>query len=396
VCSGRFASSQRNDGVCPVALNPMLSMHSVAAHSSPYGLYIHVPFCARKCAYCAFYSCVPEPAQISAWMAGVERELRALPDGFAPDSLFLGGGTPTALPESILRALLQQIQQWVNLDAVKEWTCEVNPGTFQASTASLLRDSGVNRLSIGAQSFRDETLKRLGRIHTAEETGESVVMAREAGFENIGLDLIYGVPGDSTAGVLADVEALLRLKPEHLSCYCLEIEEGTPFSELAKDGELSVSESDQREQFDQIRRQLIAFGYTHYEISNFARPGFECRQNLLYWNGGEYQGLGPAAHSHWEGVRWGHSPELPEWRRTVEEKLDPQAKACETLVMGLRRLSGWDREEFLAATGFDYDELRGTEIRHLATIGKLVVETDRIRLAEDALFVSDSVFAELV
>jgi len=371
-------------------------MRSAAVQPRATGLYIHVPFCVHKCAYCAFYSCQPTPELLAAWLDGIEQELRELPEKFAPDSLFLGGGTPTALPESTLQELLQSIQQWVNRDAVKEWTCEVNPGTFPASTATLLRDSGVNRLSIGAQSFRDETLKRLGRIHTAEEVGESVAVARKAGFENIGLDLIYGVPGVSTADVQADVEALLRLKPEHLSCYCLEIEEGTSFSDMAKNGCFSVSESDQREQFDSIRRSLSNSGYTHYEISNFARPGFECRQNLLYWNGGEYQGLGPAAHSHWDGVRWGHSPELPKWSRTFEEKLVPQAKACETLVMGLRRLSGWGREEFLAATGFDYDELRGAEIRHLSAIGKLVVETDRIRLAEDTLFISDSVFSELV
>jgi oxygen-independent coproporphyrinogen III oxidase len=377
-------------------MKPMSPMHSDAAPPSPYGLYIHVPFCVRKCAYCAFYSCVPEPEGIAAWLTGIEQELRELPEGFAPDSVFLGGGTPTALPESTLRTLLQQIHQRVNLDAVTEWTCEVNPGTFRASTATLLRDGGVNRLSIGAQSFRDETLKRLGRIHTAEEVSESVGIARAAGFDNVGLDLIYGVPGVSTVDVQADAEALLHLNPEHLSCYCLEIEEGTPFSDMAHSGHLSVSESDQREQFDGIRRQLSDSGYTHYEISNFARPGFECRQNLLYWNGGEYQGLGPAAHSHWEGVRWGHSPELPEWRRFFEEQLAPEAKACETLVMGLRRLAGWGRGEFCSATGFDYDELRGTEIRHLAAIGKLVVEADRIRLADDALFVSDSVFAELV
>ena len=144
------------------------------------------------------------------------------------------------------------------------------------------------------------------------------------------------------------------------------------------------------------RQRLAAGGWAHYEISNFAKAGRECRQNLLYWSGGEYVGLGPAAHSHWGGVRWGNSPGLPAWKRAFEECLASEAKARETLVMGLRRLAGWGREEFRAATGVDYDALRGKEIARLAAEGLLIAEGDRLRLAEDALFVSDSVFAELV
>lgn len=360
------------------------------------GLYVHVPFCVRKCAYCAFYSCRAEPALVSAWFASIERELAQLPKRFAPQSIFFGGGTPTALDESDLARLVALVRSRVDMENVVEWTCEANPGTLTLAKAAQLKNGGVNRLSIGAQSFDDATLRRLGRIHAAAETREGVTLARVAGFENVGLDLIYGVPGVSRESFEADVAAAIELDPEHLSCYCLEIEAGTPFAREAAAGRLAVSEEEQRAQFDWARRRLAEVGWSHYEISNFAKPGCECRQNGLYWSGGEYIGIGPAAHSHWGGVRWGNSPELPVWKRAFEEKLDPEAKARETLVMGLRRLAGWGREEFRAATGYDYDALKGPQIDRLGKEGLLVVEPNGIRLAEEALFVSDSVFLELV
>ena len=360
------------------------------------GLYVHVPFCARKCAYCAFFSRPAEPDLVAAWFRGIEREWKRLPEGFAPESVFFGGGTPTVLAESDLSRFVDLVHSRTNLSKVAEWTCEANPGTLTPGKAALLRAAGVNRMSIGAQSFSAATLKRLGRIHSAGETREAVAMARAAGFENIGLDAIYGVPGVSRASFQADVEAAMALDPEHVSCYCLEIEEGTPFARAAREGTLTTSADEQREQFDWARRRLAAGGWAHYEISNFAKPGRECRQNSLYWSGGEYVGIGPAAHAHWRGARWGNSAELPEWQRAFEETLDPAAKARETLAMGLRRIRGWGREEFRAATGFDYDALRGKEIARLAKEGLLVVDQDCIRLAENALFVSDSVFSELV
>ena len=360
------------------------------------GLYVHVPFCVRKCGYCAFFSRPAEPGLVAAWFAGIERELAALPAGFAPTSVFFGGGTPTALDERDLARLLDLVRARVDLRNLAEWTCEANPGTLSSAKLACLRAGGVDRLSLGAQSFTAETLKRLGRIHAADETRAAVAQARAAGFANVGLDLIYGVPGVARETFQADVEAALALAPEHLSCYCLEIEAGTPFARAAAAGELAVSEDEQRAQFDWARRRLVAAGFEHYEISNFARPGRACRQNGLYWSGGDYIGVGPAAHSHWAGARWGNVPELPAWKRAFEERLEPAAKARETLVMGLRRLAGWGRAEFRAATGCDYDELRGPEIARLAAQGLLVVEPDRIRLVDDALFVSDAVFAELV
>jgi len=360
------------------------------------GLYVHVPFCARKCAYCAFFSRPAEPAAVQSWQAGIERELKALPAGFTPETIFIGGGTPTALEPDDLGRLLDGIHHHTDVRNVVEWTCEANPGTLTPEKAARLRAAGVNRLSIGAQSFRDATLRRLGRMHTAADTRSSAALAREAGFDRLALDLIYGVPGVPGESFRADLESALELAPEHVSCYCLEIEEGTPLARAAATGELATDEDEQRRQYEAARRRLTDAGLPPYEISNFARPGCECRHNQLYWSGGDYIGIGPAAHSHWNGVRWGNTAELPAWKRAFEEKLEPAAKARETLVMGLRRTAGWGREEFRAATGYDYDDLRGPDIARLAAEGRLVVEPDRIRLADEALFVSDGVFAELV
>jgi oxygen-independent coproporphyrinogen-3 oxidase len=249
-------------------------------------------------------------------------------------------------------------------------------------------------------------LRRLGRTHSARDAERAVAAARSAGFANLGLDLIYGVPGQSTAGLDRDLDRLLALRPEHVSAYALELEPDTPLGRRAARGEVApASDDDAADQFARLRARLRAAGYAQYELSNFCRPGFECRHNRLYWSGGEYLGVGPAAHSHWRGARWGNFRTPEEWAsalsearnpRAFEERLDAAAHARETLVFGLRRLAGWDREEFRRRTGFDYEALRGAEIAALAARGLLVRTPRRIRLAARALFTSDAVFAELV
>lgn len=361
-----------------------------------HGLYVHVPFCARKCPYCAFFSVPLRDDPLREWLAGVDRELSSLPHAFRPSSVFFGGGTPTALPDDALSRLLDSVRSRVDLSLLSEWSCEANPGTLSPSKARILRQAGVNRLSLGAQSLDDASLRLLGRIHSAADVRSCVALARDAGFSNLGLDLIYGLPGRPDASFLSDLDAALDLAPDHLSCYCLEIEDATPFARRAAQGRLPVSADSQRNLFDSLRARLSQRGWIHYEISNFARPGRECRHNLLYWTGGEYVGVGPSAHSHWNGVRYANDARLPSWSVAFRERLDPEAKARETFVMGLRRTAGWNRAEFLAATGFDYDALRGPEIARLAADGLLAVSPDRVRLADSALFVSDPVFAELV
>jgi oxygen-independent coproporphyrinogen-3 oxidase len=374
------------------------------------GLYVHVPFCVRKCSYCDFYSLAQPPDRAAPdaarYLAALEVELASLPPGFVPETIFFGGGTPTELATADLSRLLAMVRRRVDPGRVREWTCESNPGTLTPEKAELLRASGVNRVSLGVQSFDPENLRFLGRIHTAEEAVAGFRLLRACGFGNVNLDLIFGIPGSSQETLRRDLETLAALGPEHASCYCLIFEEGTPLARMRAQGLVrEVAEEDELAQYALAREVLARAGYRHYEISNFARPGRECRHNLLYWGAGEYVGVGPSAHSHWGGARWGNVKSLVLWTerllagrpaRDFEERLEPEARAREALVMGLRRTDGVERAAFRAETGFDYAALRGREIERLAGLGLLEEAGGRLRLTERGLFVSDAVFAELV
>lgn len=367
------------------------------------GLYIHVPFCVRKCRYCDFYSVPSRPDLQESFLDALGVELSQLPAGFKADTVYVGGGTPTALPLDRLEWLLGLVGAAA---AAHEWTVEVNPGTLTREKAALLRAAGANRVSLGVQSFDPANLARLGRIHTVAEAVESFELLRGAGFKNISVDLMYAIPGSSRSALELDIARALELGPEHVACYALIFEEGTELTRQRDAGGIrEVDDDEQLAQYRLIRNTLGEGGLRHYEISNFARPGFECAHNLLYWDGGEYIGCGPAAHSHWGGVRWSNVRDVARYgelvqggggARDFEENLEPEAKARETLVMSLRRLDGVSRKEFQARTGFDYRVLRGAEIDRLIELGMLTESGGRLRLTEQGLFVSDSVFAELV
>lgn len=369
------------------------------------GLYIHVPFCLRKCRYCDFYSVPAEADLVNAFLDALAAELAGLPEGFAPDTVYVGGGTPTVLEPAALARLCGLVHGRAGTGVV-EWSCEANPGTLTEEKARLLLDAGVNRVSLGVQSFDDSALRFLGRAHTAEQAERAFRLLRECGVRNAGVDLMHGIPGTSRAALGRDLDRVAALAPEHVACYALIFEEGTPLAAQRDAGRVSeMPDREQLAQYRQVRRRLGAAGYRHYEISNFAKPGFECRHNLLYWGAGEYIGVGPAAHSHWGGARYGNVRDVGAYcdamlsgrpARAFEERLDPEAKARETLVMSLRQLDGVSREEFAKRTGFDYRALRGREIDLLRETGMVEEAGGRLRLTEKGLFVSDSVFAELV
>ncbi len=367
------------------------------------GLYIHIPFCAKKCAYCAFYSVASKDwKKQESFFQSLETEIKNLkslyPD-FLPETVFIGGGTPTVLGASQLETLLADVAEAIDLSCVTEYSCEANPGTLDPQKLAALRAGGVNRLSVGVQSFDESILKTLGRIHTAAEAEEAFALAREAEFKNINLDLIFGVPGQSLEAVERDLDCALARAPEHLAVYNLIYEDGTP---LTASNPARLDEELEREMYYRIRERLIEEGFVHYEISNFAKPGFECLHNRLYWSGGEYFGAGPAAHSHWQGRRWANASNLTDYcangpstgfrispRREFEETLDSEAKAHETLVMGLRLLEGVDVPDIL------WMELEAP-LHHLEAEGLIVIEGRHVQLSKEALFVSDAVFAELV
>jgi oxygen-independent coproporphyrinogen-3 oxidase len=374
------------------------------------GLYIHIPFCARKCAYCDFYSLplagFPSVGRVVArFFQALEKELAALPPDFAPDTIYIGGGTPTALDAPQLAALLALVRYRVP-GAVREWTVEANPGTLDAAKADVLRQGGVNRVSLGVQTLDDVALRRLGRVHTAAEARAGFELLRAAGLDNVSVDLMYALPGETTAQVLADLRGLLAWQPEHVSCYALAIEPGTPLAEQQARGAVAeVPDEEQAEHYHAIRRELVAAGWHHYEISNFARPGRACRHNLNYWRGGEYAGCGPAAHGHSAGRRHSNVEDLEAYCRRIEgggsprdfeEELAPEAKARETLIVWLRLLDGVELAAFRQQTGFDALALGGAALDQLVAQGLLVLAEGRLRLTDRALFVSNRVFAELV
>ncbi len=275
------------------------------------GLYIHIPFCVRKCDYCAFYSVVSKDwKKQELFFQSLEQELRGLPPDFSPRTIFVGGGTPTAPDFQTLETFFPILGNF----SPEEFSVEVNPGTVDAAKLSLLKRNGVNRLSIGVQSFDSDCLETLGRIHSAEQAEDAFRRARAAGFENISIDLMFGTPGQTVEMLDADLDRAIALGPEHIAIYNLMYEEGTPLTER---GPPRLDEDLERDMYDRIRARLKAAGFVHYEISNFAKPGFECRHNLLYWTGGDYIGCGPAAHSHWQGTRWANVADLDEYCRNV-------------------------------------------------------------------------------
>ena len=383
-----------------------------------YGLYLHIPFCVRKCLYCDFYSLpmghgplskrvkAAETHDASVFLDALEVELGRLPKPYRPGTIFIGGGTPTELSDRDFQRLFKLIRQHIDLTALEEWTCESNPGTLTREKARIMKDHGVNRVSLGVQSFNPAALEFLGRIHSADEARDGYELLRTEGFANINLDLMYGIPGSDKHVVDADLTELIRLQPDHASCYCLIFEDGTPLAELRNKGYVKeVEDEPELEQYTLVRTRLADAGYGQYENSNFALPGRECRHNLLYWGAGEYQGCGPSAHSHWQGQRFGNVRKLEAYCkalleggevRAFTESLPPEAKARETLVMALRRTRGINRAEFKAWTGYDYRDLCGDTIDWLCQTGLLQETGDRIHLTEQGLFVSDGVFAELV
>jgi len=377
------------------------------------GLYIHVPFCVRKCAYCDFYSLplagTPAPAaaaQVTRYLDALERELQGLPAEFAPDTVYVGGGTPTVLPAPALTRLLALVRARFRLPANAEWSCEANPGTVTEEKAARLRAGGVNRVSLGVQTLDDNQLARLGRVHTARQAAESCAVLRAAGFDNLGVDLMYGLPGAPRAALERDLTELTAWRPAHVSAYALSFEPGTPLAARQARGEVAaVPDAEQAAQYRLVRRRLAAAGFEQYEISNFARPGRACRHNLNYWAGGDYAGCGPAAHAHRQGRRSANVSDLREYCARLEagrspqvftERLAPEAKARETLVLNLRRTAGVAADEFRRQTGFDVSALGGAALARALDLGLLAWQGRRLRLTARGLFVSDALFADLV
>lgn len=369
------------------------------------GWYVHLPFCTTKCGYCDFYSLPTIPALVNELVAALRGELLARDPGRPVATIFVGGGTPTVLPAEALETVLRLLAE--RAGPVAEFTVEANPSSTDELKLSLLRRVGVNRISFGAQSFQPEELRVLERIHDPRHIAESVMAARAAGFDNLNLDLIYGVPGQTFERWRDNLRRAVDLGPEHLSCYALMYEPGTSLTRLKKEGRLLAAEEDlEADMFEMTIDELTAAGFEHYEISNFARPGRRCRANVIYWENREYLGIGPSAVSYVDGLR---RKNVADVRRYIEglradprsivaeeERLDSLRSACETAVQMLRLTAGIDLAAFQARTGYDAAQLFSEAAERLAGLGLVERTPGAIRLTRKGMLVSNRVMMEFL
>jgi oxygen-independent coproporphyrinogen-3 oxidase len=373
----------------------------------PRAAYVHVPFCAHKCGYCDFASLAGVDHLADQYLIALEREIESsLVEPQEVDTIFVGGGTPTRLDAAQLETLCTLINKWLILAPGGEWTVEANPGTIDAQKADVLALAGVDRISLGAQSFQPRLLEVLEREHgrTQVETAVEVVRSR---FARWSLDLIFGVPGSTKEQWRDDLEIALSLGPSHLSCYGLVFEKGTPLWNQKQSGIVQpVSEELERVMYETTIERLAEAGLAMYEISNFAQPGQESRHNLVYWANDAYFGFGVGAARYLRGARSTNTRDLAAYmKRTMagqsatgpHEELTPEERARETAMLMLRRTqAGINRDDFQLRTGFELDFLAGTVIERFKAQGYLLDDGQGVRLSPQGVFLADRVFCELI
>lgn len=371
---------------------------------SPLALYLHIPFCRSKCVYCDFASYPNSESRIEPYLTALREEL----DGWRPAlqnyelaTMFIGGGTPSILAGDQIADLMEAVRGAVSVRPGAEITMEANPGTTSPDQLRTCRRAGVNRISFGAQAMNDGLLKGLGRIHTAAEVAEAVRMARDAGFDNLSLDLMYALPGQTMELWLDTLDRAAALNPDHISAYSLIVEEGTPMFDLAQSGKVSLPDDDltidmQRAAID----RLEAEGYRRYEISNYARAGRECRHNIAYWQRGEYLGLGCAAHSLMNGERFENPRSLADYlagvRRCEAVRLTREDAMEETLMLATRMTEGMSLEGYRREFGVDFAADHQRTIDRLRSLGLIEIENGFLRLTRSGLEVQNAVVVELL
>lgn len=370
-------------------------------------LYIHIPFCEAKCAYCDFNSHAGLERLYDDYVDALVEEMAIAGGRFSPlrgRTIYLGGGTPTVLGLQQLKRILDGCLQTFVIDEGAEVCCEANPGTVDLRYLESLRHLGVGRLSLGVQSLQDDELQLLGRVHTSAQAREAYEMARLAGFENVNLDLIYAFPGQTLKRWRATLEGAIALGPEHLSLYPLSLEEGTPLWRRVQRGEVRATEDELAAEMYLLAEELLE-AYGHYEISNWAKPGYESRHNLTYWRNEGYLGFGAGAHSYYErrrswNVAW---PEeyicrlkAGESAREGEEVIETPLEIAETLFMGLRLSEGVEFEGFQHRFGRDLSTLYGPQLGELVAWGLLEVNGRGIRLTPRGRLLGNEVFEKFL
>lgn len=373
------------------------------------GVYIHMPFCMSKCKYCDFVSSNKINDMTDQYIEALKAEIKMYSDklsDYTVQTIFIGGGTPSILDAVKLESVVDELYDNFNVSENVEFTMESNPGTLTESKLKKYTDIGINRLSIGLQSFNNEILKTIGRIHTAEDFIQSYNMARSAGFKNINIDLIYSLPGQSVQDWENTLREVIKLKPDHISAYALKVEEGTPFEKMLDENKLDLpSDDEDREMYDIAIRLLSEQGIEQYEISNFAKRGYECRHNLIYWNNEEYLGLGVSAHSYIDSNRYANTIDVHEYIELMaeekspvksEEPKDKKDEMIETIFLSLRLNRGLNLRKFKERFNISIFDIYGDEIDKLADQGLLSVDKESIKLTRYGMDVSNQVFVEFL
>lgn len=379
----------------------------------PLSLYVHIPFCLRKCRYCDFASGPADPSLVAPYVEAVCREMEMrqheAPEAVA-ETLYFGGGTPSLLEPAQVESIVDRARRLYALAEDAEITLEANPGTVDRDRLAAFREAGINRLSLGVQSFDDEQLAFLGRIHSAAETRAAFEAARQAGFDNIGMDLIHTLPGQTEADWRRQLQEAVSLSPEHISAYGLTLEDGTPLTSEYEAGRFSLPDNDEAGRLYLLTAEfLTAAGYEQYEIANFSRPGRRSRHNQAYWHWLPYLGFGAAAHSFnpspFPGLRRHNHDDLQTYLDAMGKGILPEAEKTpltrdeamgEWLFLALRTTDGFLPEEFSATFGLPVTEVCESAIPRLLGEGLLISKNGRIRLAPSAFAIANQVFLHFV
>ncbi|HEX9917209.1 MAG TPA: radical SAM family heme chaperone HemW [candidate division Zixibacteria bacterium] len=368
-------------------------------------IYLHIPFCLSKCPYCDFASIPLDRNLVEKYVSALLYEIKSF-SSLKIDTIYLGGGTPTVLKLEQLDKIMQVIKRDCTLTPNCEITIEANPNTLDENRIRGLRNMGFNRVSLGVQSFNDKELKNLSRIHSADQAIHSFNLLKAGGFENIGLDLIFGIPEQTLRSWKSSLKKAVGLSPQHISTYSLTIEKETKFYQMKKEGKIKLLTDEKvRQMYLWAIDYLTSKGYKQYEISNFSLPGFESKHNLNYWNHKEYLGFGASAHSFYKDKRWGNLRGVRKYIELMkkkgkaiqfEEKPSKEQLITEAIFLGLRKTEGIDLRQFQKDFKVKLEDIRKDKINHLTGLGFLSKQGSSLRLTKKALPVADSVIVSLI
>nr|WP_236588180.1 radical SAM family heme chaperone HemW [Tumebacillus amylolyticus] len=369
-------------------------------------MYVHIPFCASKCYYCDFNSYVSTSDVMDRYLDGLDRELEAVSSAYEHlplQTVFFGGGTPTIFDARQSERMMAMLHRHFRMADGVEISVEANPGTVDLEKLQVLKDGGVNRLSFGVQSFDNDLLVKLGRLHDRDAVYRSWELARQAGFGSINLDLMFGLPGQTVETLQSTLRALIDLGPEHVSAYSLKVEEGTPFYTWYERGKLILPHEDEEVlMYQLVMDSFRASGYEMYEISNYAKPGHRSRHNQVYWRNEPYMATGSGAHGYVNSVRYVNQKDVPQYiettvggeRPVVEtEEISDVMQREDTMILGLRLLEGVTFERFREKHGQDMLDVFAKPIRKYEQRGLLTVDDVGVRLTEQGIFLANEVYA---